>query len=319
MEFNTVGHDHQKRVLSSLVERGKLPHALLFAGPGGVGKRTIAVELIKNLFCAEGRACGTCRGCRGIEAGLHPDFTFVAGEGPIKIDGMRAIRKDVYEPPYEAQLRAILIDNAELMTHEAANALLKTLEEPPPSNLFVLVSSREREIPQTVRSRCMRVGFGPLSTETVRAYFQHALNLDSVKAAAFAAMSNGSIASGLFWMDEENYRTRQGIAELVMGAKRPFAKAAVLAERMTAKEHEMEYLSFLLSLFRDVWWLNHTGDVSGLFNRDLARIMGGAAEGGAAWAESSITRIQEMMRTLRYNVNRWLALENLMVNIVRPS
>ena len=167
MEFSAVGHDHQKQLLSSLVQKGKLPHALLFAGPRGVGKRTIAVELVKNLFCEEGGACAMCRACRNVDSGLHPDFTLVSGETSIKIDELRAMMKEVYEPPFEAPVRVVLIDNAELMTHEAANALLKTLEEPPPSNLFVLVSSREQEIPLTVRSRCMRLGFGPLSTENL--------------------------------------------------------------------------------------------------------------------------------------------------------
>ncbi len=319
MEFSALGHDHQKHVLSSLVQKGKLPHALLFAGPGGVGKRTIAVELVKNLFCERGSACGVCRGCRNVEAGLHPDLTFVRGETSIKIDELRAVMKEVYQSPFEAQVRAVLIDNAELMTHEAANALLKTLEEPPPSNLFLLVSSREQEIPLTVRSRCMRLGFGPLSTANLCAYFERMLRLDGQKAQVLAAMSNGSIASGLFWTEEEHYGMRQRIAELLAAGNQTSAKAALLAERMTAKEHEMEYLSFLLSFFRDIWWLCQTGDSGGLLNKDLAGVMGDAAAGGAAWAESSIRRILEMPRTLRYNINRWLAMETLMLHLVRQS
>jgi DNA polymerase-3 subunit delta' len=319
MEFSAAGHDHQKHVLSSLVEKGKLPHALLFAGPRGVGKRTIAVELAKNLFCDEGRACGMCRGCRNIDSGLHPDFTLVSGETSIKIDELRLIMKEVYESPFEAPVRVVLIDNAELMTHEAANALLKTLEEPPPSNLFVLVSSREQEIPLTVRSRCMRLGFGPLSMENLCAYFEGVLKLDGQKARLLAAMSNGSIASGLFWMEEEHYLMRQRIAELLAGGKGASTHGALLAERMAAKEHEMEYLSFLLSFFRDIWWLCRTGDAANLLNKDLAGIMSGAAAGGAAWAESSILRIQEMSKTLRYNINRWLAMETLMLHLVRPA
>jgi DNA polymerase-3 subunit delta' len=319
MEFSASGHDHQKRLLSSLVEKGKLPHALLFAGPRGVGKRTITLELVKNLFCERGRACGMCRECRNVEAGLHPDLTFVSGETSIKIDELRAIMKEVYEPPFEAPVRVVLIDNAELMTHEAANALLKTLEEPPPSNLFVLVSGNEQEIPLTVRSRCMRLGFGPLSTETVRLYFEGVAMPDGQNAQALAAMSHGSIASGLFWMEEEHYRMRQRIAELLTGGKENSGRAALLAERMIAKEDETEYLSFLLSFFRDIWWLCRTGDATGLVNKDLAGIVSSAAAGGVAWAESSIIRIQEMSKTFRYNINRWLAMETLMLHLVRPA
>jgi DNA polymerase-3 subunit delta' len=243
----------------------------------------------------------------------------VSGETSIKIDELRLMMKEVYESPFEAPVRVVLIDNAELMTHEAANALLKTLEEPPPSNLFVLVSSREQEIPLTVRSRCMRLGFGPLSTENLWLYFEQVARLDRQKAQLLAAMSSGSIASGLFWMEEEHFRMRQRIAELLTGGKQTSAQAALLAERMAPKEHEMEYLSFLLSFFRDIWWLCRTGDTSGLLNKDLAGIMGEVKAGGVPWAESSIIRIQEMSRTLRYNINRWLAMETLMLHLVRPA
>jgi DNA polymerase-3 subunit delta' len=320
MEFNAVvGHDHQKRMLSTLVERGKLPHALLFAGPRGIGKRTLALELVKHLFCERRTACNACRPCRNLAAGHHPDFALLEGETSIKIDELREIRKEVFEPPYEAPVRVILIDNGEVMTREAANALLKTLEEPPPSNLFIIITSREQEIPLTVRSRCMRIRFGPLSTDTVRAYYERVLKLPEARAEAFAAVSNGSIAAGLFWMDEEHSRMREQVAALLMGEKRPFTKAALVAERMAAKGCEVEYLSFLLSFFRDVWWFSRTNDASGLFNRDLAAIMGRVDPGDARWAEVAIARIHETLRTLRYNVNRWVAWENLMLRITRPA
>ena len=81
MEFsNVVGHDHQKDLLTSLVRNGKLPHALLFSGPRGVGKRTLAFELVKNIYCEHGKACMACRACRNLTAGVHPDFIAVSGD-----------------------------------------------------------------------------------------------------------------------------------------------------------------------------------------------------------------------------------------------
>jgi DNA polymerase-3 subunit delta' len=318
MEFDrVVGHDRQKQMLAALIGKDKLPHALLFAGPDGVGKRILAMELIKNLFCEEGRACGSCRPCRALTAGHHPDFTLLSRETSIKIDELRAIRKDVYEPPYEAPVRAIVIDNAELMTREAGNALLKTLEEPPPSNVFVLVSSREQEIPLTVRSRCMRIGFGPLSRITVRSYFGERLGMESGQAGLLADLGHGSIAAGLFWQDENNFQMRRRIAELVVGKKGGFGQALLVAEGMTVKGNELHYLFFLLSFFRDVWWLRNTGDASGVANSDLSDIMMESRAGDPNWLESSIGRVQETIRTLRYNVNRWLTLEDLMINIAR--
>ncbi len=320
MEFRSiVGHDHQKGLFSSLVERDKLPHALMFSGPRGVGKATLALELVKNLFCAEKKACGTCRPCRNLASGTHPDFTLVKTATSIKIDELRAIRKEVYEPPYDADVRAILIDDADLMTREAANALLKTLEEPPPSNLFILVTSREQDILMTIRSRCMRIGFGPLSTGAVSRYLQEHMDLAADRAQLFAALSGGSVASALFWLDEKNFLLRQRIAETVVSKKGSLTNASLIAERIAKEGSESQYLSFLLSFFRDIWWLDHTGDVSGLTNTDLLQAIERSAVGRHAWVDASIAMIQETMRTLRYALNRWLALENMMISLVRHA
>jgi DNA polymerase-3 subunit delta' len=318
MDFSRItGHDRQKQMLSTLVEREMLPHALLLAGPVGIGKRSLTVEFVRNLFCQEKRACGSCHPCRSLASGQHPDFTILTGEQSIKIDELRAIRKDVYEPPYEASLRVVLIDNAEMMTREAANALLKTLEEPPPSNLFVLVSAREQEIPLTIRSRCMRIGFGPLRRDAVAAYFEETLGMEKEQAALFADLGNGSIAAGLFWRDEENFRMRRRIAEIVTGEKKGFTQAALVAEGMTTRGKEMHFLFFLLSFLRDIWWLDNTGDPSGIANSDLEDIL--MRKNWGARLESMVERVQEPMRTLRYNVNRWVTMEVLMADIARSA
>jgi DNA polymerase III subunit delta' len=319
MEFRGVlGHDRQKLMLSSLVEKEKLPHALLFSGPAGVGKRTIAIELIRNLFCEKHDGCGKCRGCLHFAGGIHPDFTLLAGETAIKIDELRAIRKEVYEPPFEAPIRVILIDNAEVMTREAANALLKTLEEPPPSNLFILVTSREQDMPVTVRSRCMRIGFGTLSVDVVASHFQAALGLDRGQAEVLASISSGSIASGLFWRDADNFQMRERIARLLMGKKKGYAAASLVAERIVSRGHEQEYLSFLLAFLRDLWWFGQTEDANGLVNGDLREIIGQAEPMQVGWVEASIAKVQKTVRTLRYNVNRFLAIERLMIDVMRP-
>ncbi len=320
MEFRGIlGHDRQKLMLSSLVEKEKLPHALLFAGPKGVGKRTIAVELVKHLFCETGGPCGVCRGCRHMAAGTHPDFTLLTGETAIKIDELRAVRREVYEPPFEASTRVVVIDNGELMTREAANALLKTLEEPPPSNVFILVSSREQDIPLTVRSRCMRLGFGPLPRDMVGLHLETALKVDKAQAEVLAGLASGSIASALFWMDRENFAMRERIADLLTGEQRGFTRVALLSERIASKGQEAEYLSFLLSFLRDVWWLTNTGDAAGLVNEDLRAFMERDGPSRPGWAQNCIRRVQETMRVLRYNVNKWLAMEHLMIDMMRAA
>lgn len=318
MEFkDIVGHQKAKDLLSKVLARDRLPHALLFSGPPGVGKYTVALELVGRLFCETQSACGTCRPCQNIRRQTHPDLTVLASAGSMGIDLLRGVRKEVYEPPFEAPLRVIIIDGAERMTNEAANALLKTLEEPPPLNLFVLVTSAEKDLPLTIRSRCMRIGFGPLSRTEIGSYFLERLGVPRKKADLLAPLSFGSISSGLFWMEEQNLAMRRGVAELVLGKKKGFFLACALAEKLSSEERALRlYLHFLLSLFRDLWLSHEVGDPGALVNSDMRELIEGTTW-DRQWIVRSQEKIQETLRSLRYNINRWPAVEQLMLSIMR--
>ncbi|HUJ89106.1 MAG TPA: hypothetical protein VLX12_02845, partial [Syntrophorhabdales bacterium] len=99
-----VGHARPKSLLSSILRKDRFPHALLFSGPAGVGKYTMAVEVIKYLFCEKGTACGVCRACQNVIRNTHPDLHILRAETSIGIDELRNVRKEVYESPYEAPL-----------------------------------------------------------------------------------------------------------------------------------------------------------------------------------------------------------------------
>lgn len=318
MDFSgIVGHDKPKGLLSSMIEKDRLPHALLFSGPPGVGKSSLALAVVKRLFCDKGTACGACRPCQNVIRGTHPDLRLIRSDDSIGIDTLRSVTKEVYESPYEAPIRVILIDGAEQMTREAANALLKTLEEPPPQNLFILIASSEKDVPLTIRSRCMRVGFGPISREAIREHFSRALELPGKKADLFASLSCGSMSSGLFWMDEGHLSTRRRLAELVVGRKKSFVAATGLAEIITGSDKGLPlYLYFLLSLFRDLWVSAEGGDAPDFVNSDLRELIEGSAW-DASWIERSLSAIQQALSGLRYNVNRWLAFEHLVLSVMR--
>ena len=318
MEFNSiVGHKRPRSLLSSIFEKDRFPHALLFSGPPGVGKCTVAVELVKQLFCETKTACGVCRPCQNVIHNAHPDFHIVRSETSIGIDELRNVRKEVYESPYQAPLRVILIDGAEQMTHEAANALLKTLEEPPPLNLFFLITSSEKDVPLTIRSRCMHIGFGPISTEEMKLHLVKTLHLPEQQAKLIAALSWGSMSSAFFWMDEENFAIRRRLAELVTGKKKGFVAATGLSGAIVSYEKGLRfYLYFLLSLFRDLWVVNQTGDAHALVNGDLRELFETNTWDGA-WIERSIYKVQEALESLRYNINRFLAFEHLTLSIMR--
>ncbi|GDX82419.1 DNA polymerase III subunit delta' [Deltaproteobacteria bacterium] len=149
----------------------RLHHAYLFEGPEGVGKATFALWLARYVNCeAEVRPCGTCRSCRLMISGAHPDLV-VVGPDPekatriISVDQAQALTRALQLQRHSARRRFVLLDPADVINEEAANSLLKTIEEPPRGTQFVLITSRVGSLLQTIRSRTERVRFGPVPTE----------------------------------------------------------------------------------------------------------------------------------------------------------
>lgn len=323
-----IGHEKQKKLLLSFLEHERMPHAFLFSGQDGIGKRRTALEFVKHILCEHGKGCGACKACIRIDRGSHPDLIILsrqAGETSIGIDiirgneekKIRGINQEVYEYPYEGKKRAIIIDNADSLTREAANALLKTLEEPPSFNIFFLITASEEEIPHTIRSRCSRVFFTALREDQLKRYFTDVLRLDASQAETLSVISHGSIGAGMFWLEKDNLRMRNRLVELITGKHKNFLNAALLSERISkTSDGTTVYLSFLLSLFRDIFVLNVSHDPSMIINRDIKDILK-LERVDLRWIEESIKRIQETIHIMRYNVNKWLIFENLLLHIMR--
>ncbi len=169
---------HQPRavaIVRGALARDRLHHALLLAGPAGSGKRALALALASALNCdvAPGEGCGTCATCERIAGGIHPDVITLAREGAAQIIPIETVRRDVVAavglPPHEARERLFLIDEATALQPAAANALLKTLEEPPARTRFVLMTAAPDQLLPTIRSRCQRVALSPLDVAGRRA------------------------------------------------------------------------------------------------------------------------------------------------------
>jgi DNA polymerase III subunit delta' len=176
MPFREItGHRRLLDLLGRSVRRGTLPPSLIFAGPAGGGKRTTAIALAQALNCLQPQslssgsadACGRCSACRRIARGVHPDvFAIEPGDsGSIKIDQVRDVIERTGYRPFEGRRRVVIIDEADALVAAAQNALLKTLEEPPGSSIFVLVTARPDSLLPTVRSRCVRLWFAPRQVE----------------------------------------------------------------------------------------------------------------------------------------------------------
>ncbi|MCB1043277.1 MAG: DNA polymerase III subunit delta' [Acidobacteria bacterium] len=162
--FDVVyGHGRVKKQLGHMVKTGKVSRSLAFVGPDGVGKRMLAMELARAVLCETQTGCGTCLACQKCQKGLHPDVQVIAPETTqIKVDQVRQIAENLHYKPFEGRARFIVIDRAETLRDEAANAFLKSLEEPPEYVHFVLVTSDWNALLATIRSRCQRLAFQPL-------------------------------------------------------------------------------------------------------------------------------------------------------------
>lgn len=185
---------------------GRMPHALLFRGPAGVGKRLFARGLAAALNCCGGEpgqialtACGHCSSCHKLKSGNHPDFLVIQPEkDAIKIGQIREMSRAITYPPYESQYRVVLLEDVHAMQAAAANSLLKTLEEPPPGNILILTAETSRQVLPTILSRCQIVPFLPLSEAETLAIIEHLLPaIDDDTAPLLARYSDGSPGKAL--------------------------------------------------------------------------------------------------------------------------
>ncbi|MEA3470707.1 MAG: DNA polymerase III subunit delta', partial [Thermodesulfobacteriota bacterium] len=201
MSFSDIyGQERQKAVLKSAMERGRVSHAYLFHGMKGVGKKTTAEIFAKALNCEEEGfdSCDSCSSCVKMDHGNHPDFVLIEPEGFfIKIEAVRGLQGQIKFRPFEGKKRVFVIADAERMNSPAANALLKTLEEPTSSNILILISSRPHELPRTVVSRCQRLRFNPLSRDVISTFLRDSYSVDEEAARLIASSSGGSIGRAL--------------------------------------------------------------------------------------------------------------------------
>jgi DNA polymerase-3 subunit delta' len=167
-----AGQEKALRILFGMLRRNKVPSAMLLSGDTGIGKRLAAVNFAKAVNClkpADFDCCDTCASCRKIGAAMHPDVSITFPEkDEIKIDAVRKLEETLFFTPLEGLKKIAIVDDADAMNLNAANAFLKTLEEPPADSLIILVSSNPDKLPATIRSRCIAIRFYPLSRDAFR-------------------------------------------------------------------------------------------------------------------------------------------------------
>ncbi len=313
------GHATQKDILRRALASGRLAHAYLFEGPEGVGKRLMALALVRAIFCKEGTGCGTCSACRKVDHNNHPDLLIVAPDGnTIKIEQVRALQKELAYRPLEAPRKICLIDGAEKLGTNAGNALLKTLEEPSPRALLILLSPLPEHVLGTIRSRCQRLPFARLPRTQVEGVLRERLNLDAAQGHILAALSEGSFQRAL-GRDRELYLEQRrellkALTALSPGSILPiFELARSLAEE---KERLPDILEIFQAFYRDLLLVRHGRSEEELVNIDLReKLQRVAAREDTPSLLRKLDALANCRRQLTRNVNRQLALEVLLLRL----
>jgi DNA polymerase-3 subunit delta' len=310
---DVIGQEKAVNILLRTIQRGRIPSAYLFAGESGIGKKFTALNLAKTLNClnpltsnelqvtsktqrqnSELRipnselnsslvtrhsslvdCCDECSSCKKIDSRVHPDLLIISSEGgQIKIDEIRAIDETLSLKPFEGRWKVVVVEEASKMNPYAANAFLKTLEEPPKDSLIILVSSNPERLPDTIRSRCSRVNFTPLSYEACK------------KVISQQSAANSQKTGGPASLQADKLKRLSILARLSMGRPGLAVSADLLDERewflnllhemmkaekegWTSKEEMEKWLELIVILFRDMVITKITKDKKNLINIDL--------------------------------------------------
>jgi DNA polymerase-3 subunit delta' len=329
--WNTLGHKKALSLFQVSLEAGRFAHAYLLVGRVHVGKMTMARDLACALNCeSEHPPCGECSSCRRIADGKHSDVVEIGlrrntaeskNQTEISIEEIRQIQHAASLPPFEGRRKVFIIDGAELLSLEAANCLLKTLEEPSASTVFVLLTTNEQLLPATVVSRCQRVELAPLPAGVVESALVERWGLPAERARLLSRLSHGCLGWAVTARDGDSLAQREErLSELVSiidgNNETRFASAADLSTDF-GKDRDGVYET--LALWVD-WWRDllivKTGLGNMAINIDRADVLHRMAQAyDLAQIRSAIGSLLEVGEQLKLNANPRLALEVLMLGL----
>ena len=326
--WRTAGHDKAVNILGRALGEGRTAHAYLVTGPEHVGKMTLALDLARAVNClgAE-RPCDACAQCRRVDQGLHADVRVVGVEpGPsggrqrvaIGIDQVREVQREASLKPYEGSSRVFIFDRAERLTEEAANSLLKILEEPPDQVVLVLLASDDSEVLPTILSRCHRIALRPVATSEIVSQLEARFGTDGANAVEIARMSTGRIgwafraAQDPGLLEERAERLTRFETAMEGGLEPRFAFAAGLS---SSRDRARSELTLWLEWWRDVMAVNQRCPELVTNRSRKAGIESKARDLSPAQIVTAIRAIQQTIEYVERNVNMRLALENLMLRL----
>ncbi len=330
-----TGHRVAVDLLARAVQSGDVAHAYLITGPAGVGRSTLALTFASALSCGapvDQRPCGHCSSCRRIARGIYPDVSVTnlasqaAGSSDadrkntrISIDVIRELRASISLRPLEGDWRVAIIEDADLLSRDASDGILKTLEEPPPFVVIVLIATESEALPETIRSRCLHIPLGPLSRPEINRVLT-ARGIGAAQAAMIASISRGRIGQALdLAADADVLAARRDAVDaclkmiddplVALGGARRMAEAF----RRGQREQVQQQLDLLVGLWRDLL-LVKTGCADQVVNADIAdRIAVIAGRWEPVEIQAGLKATYQTLIDLGANVQPRLALDHMVV------
>jgi DNA polymerase III subunit delta' len=325
MSFDQIqGQDRAIRHLKQSLERNKLHHAYLFSGMEGIGKKKTAYELAKTLICKTpglGGGCDECPSCRMIDKNQHPDLIHIQPEGAnIRIEQIRQLNQQLSYGPALGSYRLCLLDMASDLNEPAANAFLKTLEEPPEGAVLILLARDPGELLPTLVSRCIPLGFNPLSLSLIALMLEEKKGLSQAEAEALSLVSGGSLGKAFQFLESDFWKKQEDWISQLEGL--PRAGAAQLlawAKSWTGtREVNQENLEIGLWCLRDLFWVRAGQEERVSFRPHLRERTKALAFSRAekTWLKL-LTLIHQAARNFYWNVNIQLNWEVLFLKMAR--
>jgi DNA polymerase III subunit delta' len=314
------GHEKPIAILKSAMERDRIAHAYLFYGMEGTGKRTTAAVFARALNCTgQSPPCDACPSCVKALRHTHPDIVTIAAEGQfIKIGAVKGLQEQMKFHPREGRWRVFILSEADKMNGAAANALLKTLEEPSSGNILILTTSRPHALPMTILSRCQHLRFPPLPRREVERFLKERASLDTEAAEVLAASAGGCIGRALEMNREDYLALRNEILDRLSkdDPADPLGRLVFAGCFGTEREEIIERLGILRICYRDALLFKETQEMDGLIFRDRAgvsqalagRLSGRDLLGNLAVVEAALNAIDQ-------NANKTLTLETMLIKL----
>ncbi|MBS6645404.1 MAG: DNA polymerase III subunit delta' [Clostridiaceae bacterium] len=317
-----LGHDMIKEHFKKAIEAHKVSHAYILTGEAGMGRKSLANAFAMTLLCEKGKSepCMECHACKQVMTGNHPDLVYVTHEKPNSI-GVDDIREQINDTimirPYSSYYKIYIVDDAEKMTAQAQNALLKTMEEPPSYAVILLLTTNQEAFLPTILSRCVQLKLKPLQDYVVKQYLTESVGIPQAEADVYAAFARGNLGKAIHLAESEDFRVMYDDVLYLLKNIKKMDISELLDYIKKLKEDNQdiyECLDLMQLWYRDVLMFKTTKDINLLiFKNEYGTINEMSQKSSYEGMDKIIKAVDKARIRLDANVNMELAMELMLL------